>query len=220
MNVARSKGLLLNIGLACVSLLITLAFAEVTWRMLVPEPFQREYWDPVVFARGPAHAEWVSASDEYSTTIRTNSDGFRGPDFPAVPNPAVRRILVVGDSFVAANQIDEGKRFVDVLPRALGSDAEVVGIGINGADPVQALQNYRVFGKKMRPDIVVHSLYIANDMMFPESPRFTLQGSGDSMRVAAITPPPKPYVTRGLLFRSHFYVLPTCLPSISFEKCT
>src|SRR5437879_2807213 len=112
-------GLLL--GLRVAGLLLPLVALEVVFRTLgpvLPGHYRTGYYlttDPIY---GRFHIRsfggWTKAP-EYTTYLRTNQLGLRGPEVMQ-PKPAdVYRVLVLGDSFVEAAQVAEDQAFTQRL---------------------------------------------------------------------------------------------------------
>jgi lysophospholipase L1-like esterase len=91
---------------------------------------------------------------------RINSHGLRGADFPLAKPPGVKRILVLGDSFVFGYLLPEDESMPSILQRLLD---ERRGRGrvqvINAGVPGYALTNERAYlegrGLAFAPDLVV-----------------------------------------------------------------
>ena len=113
--------------------------------------------------------------------IRTNSQGFRGPDFPEI-DEAWPRIAVIGDSIAAGYGVAED----DALPyrmaallREQGLHGEVLGFGVPGYNIQQIALLWESKVLPYRPAIVVYAMCL-NDAR-PEltlSPRGVLVAAG------------------------------------------
>ena len=99
------------------------------------------------FLGGPDRAE-----------VRINSLGLRGPE-PARPRPpGLRRVLVMGDSYVFGVGVDEEHLFTTRLARRLsreGAPVEVVNAGVSGYANDQQLVLLGEIGPALLPDVVV-----------------------------------------------------------------
>ncbi len=169
------------------ALLVSLGAAEVYWRNYTATGNPAPVWNPdIMYAEAPS-SEWVYSTPEFQTHIRTNSRGFRGPEFPTTKEPGITRIVFLGDSMVAAKQVEEGERFVDLVGPLLGEKVETVGLGIDGGDPIEELLYFRAIGKNLQPDLVVHELYLLNDVLEPRDEYFRLGQSGGELVVTDVT---------------------------------
>src|SRR3954451_12871605 len=54
----------------------------------------------------PGSSAWVR-EPEFTTYLRFNHHGLRGPEIVDVKTPAARRVLLLGDSFLEAKQVAE-----------------------------------------------------------------------------------------------------------------
>lgn len=100
---------------------------------------------------------------EFKTPVHINSLGLRGPEIEDLP-PGGRRILVLGDSVVAAFEVAYEHTFVALIEEALNRDAaapvQVINAGVRGYGTDQTYLYYRERGRLLRPDLVIffHSL--------------------------------------------------------------
>lgn len=100
--------------------------------------------------------------------VRTNSEGYRGPEWPE-PREGALRVALVGDSFTFGNAV----AFEDTLGVGLaaaldgrGVDADVLNLGVPGyaAENVAAVVEHRALAHE--PDVVVY-VFFANDVEPP-----------------------------------------------------
>jgi hypothetical protein len=147
-----------------------LAIAELSLRLLrvaFPRVSQPD-WD-----RGTAYrpgARWWQTG-EGRAHIQINSDGFRDREH-SVEKPAnTLRVAVLGDSYVAALQVDTSARVTEMLEAELnraGSigphTVEVLNFGQAGYGTVQELMTLRSRVWKYSPDIIVLAFLTGNDL--------------------------------------------------------
>src|SRR5215216_5664747 len=69
---------------------------------------------------------WVR-NDEFIAHMKTNSLGLRDDEVAVPKPPGTFRILVIGDSFVQASQVQVGQPFTEVLERALNASPPAAG---------------------------------------------------------------------------------------------
>jgi hypothetical protein len=95
----------------------------------------------------------------------TNRDGFRGE--PLRPHGATFRVAVFGDSFIEAIYTPLAESFCERLETEIahGTDreCEVVNCGVAGYGPDQSFLRMRKELGKLRPDLVVFSIFTGND---------------------------------------------------------
>lgn len=116
---------------------------------------------------------YLSLESNRRISIRTNAEGFRGPDVQLYKSDQVMRVAVIGDSFVAGMAVDEQETFVSLIGekfREQNSRVEVMNFGVAGSDTADYLQFYRHFVAKYQPDIVITCFFHGNDLRdrFPE----------------------------------------------------
>jgi len=99
------------------------------------------------------------AGDEPRSDVRfaTDGDGFRNP--PGVTSP---RIVLLGDSFVEGDLVDEPETMRARLASETG--AEVRNLALSGYGPQQYVIAARRFGLPARPEVVVVALFEGNDL--------------------------------------------------------
>ncbi len=98
--------------------------------------------------------------------IETNSYGFVDKQWQ--PDPQAFKIMVVGDSFVEALQVDGENRFTNLLEKKFlesGRKAQVFNLGRGGVGPESYLKFLRKFYPILKPDAVIVSLYNGNDFL-------------------------------------------------------
>lgn len=137
----------------------------------------------------PSFDGWVRTS-EFTSHVAINSLGLRGPERPYAKPAGVRRVLVLGDSFTEAAQVDEPDGVVSRLDRGLNARGteryEVLNGGVGGWGTGQELLYLRDEGYRYEPDLVVVMLYLGNDV-YDNS--WALQGRPSN--------PKEPYFTFG-----------------------
>jgi hypothetical protein len=106
---------------------------------------------------------------EYSTYVQYNALGFRDDEHPT-RLPGVRRIVVLGDSFVEAREVAFEETFHQQFERDLNAlrpgSVEVINLGMAGLGTVDEYLILREFGPEFvaEGDVVVMVLYVGNDI--------------------------------------------------------
>ncbi len=178
-NKSKWVGLLL----ALVSVCVTLFALEVGIRLFLPPPYHAgggvvPYhpqdtlyqcdndlgWMGVPNYRGP-----VIHFDE-QRDITLNSLGMYDTDHQLDKPPGIFRILVLGDSFVHATQVNEDQTSHQVLENYFNehfdseaSQIEVISGGVVGWGTTQQLAFYREYGRNFDIDLVLLMFYLGND---------------------------------------------------------
>lgn len=100
----------------------------------------------------------------------TNSDGFVGKDFTIEKAADVKRIAVLGDSFVDAYQVDYEKTFTTLLNEKLNAEPpnsstkyEVLNFGVANQGTIGEIADYEFYARKYNPDVVILTMFVGND---------------------------------------------------------
>ncbi len=158
-----------RLGLVFGSLLFTLALLEIAARLLhlgsggFWEPNQTYGWQNIPNASG-----WESCYGECEVYVEINPQGLRDVVHPYEKPAGVTRILFLGDSMTAGLQVPLEATFVKVMEQRLnGGDAgewETINAAVNAFGTDNELIFFREEASKYEPDIVVLSIYLANDI--------------------------------------------------------
>lgn len=136
---------------------------EPGWFFKVPDPVTG--WGHIAGSEG----RWFNELYEFDTYIRYNSREVRAPESLGYDKPAgVFRVMVLGDSFVEALQVDLAETFFQRLGDQLaqtGLDVQVIGVGAGGWGTDQALLWFENEGVKYQPDAVILAVFPSNDFM-------------------------------------------------------
>lgn len=161
-----------------VLLLALLGFQELLFRFFFPIPettrFNRIRYqllaesDPrfrPLIKRGLVYdrLRLESQPDGWGHTHRLNRFGFRDRDFSIKPNPARKRILVVGDSITEGQGASAQETIPARLAKIMGSSAEVLNLGVIAATLDNVTQLACDATTLLDPKLVILVLY-ANDL--------------------------------------------------------
>jgi hypothetical protein len=89
--------------------------------------------------------------------VVSNSDGFRSAREFGDADPR-ERVVVLGDSLVFGEGVDESERFTDVMEQG-SPDRRIDNLGMIGYGPDLMLRAFEAVGMWARPDLVVVSIY-------------------------------------------------------------
>jgi hypothetical protein len=112
-------------------------------------------------------------ASEFDYVLHTNSLGLRGPDVAFDKPPGARRVVVIGDSFVAGYGVPDDEVLTVQLERLLNPPAspdrnrervEVVNVGRTGSSTIRELDLYESIGRRFQPDVVVLAYFLGNDL--------------------------------------------------------
>jgi hypothetical protein len=160
--------------LVCCGLLLGLLIVEAAFRLAGPNiPLDLtmarfQAYHPVYgFFHQPGVSGWVR-TDEFSSFVKFNTQGLRGPEV-SIPKPAgTFRALVLGDSVVEGAQVAEdatmaGRLRTELAMLAGGRRVETVNAGVAGFGTGQQLLFLEREGLAYQPDLIVLVFTIAND---------------------------------------------------------
>jgi hypothetical protein len=121
---------------------------------------------------------------EFTYDFRTNSQGLRSPEIPLAKPAGIRRLLVIGDSFVEGEGVTDDARFTSHLERALSTAGriEVINGGLSGTAPLEYGRMFLSVGLKYDPDALLICLF-ANDV-------FGTPAEATPRELVGVRPPP------------------------------
>ncbi len=117
----------------------------------------------------------------HTYNLSYNSHGFRVPEHSYKKPKGVRRVVILGDSFVDGSEVDDRETFTWLMQEKLDS-IEVINLGVYGYSTAQELFALKKFAMRYDPDIVL-VMTMTNDFTdnllnfsaFGPSPRYTLK---------------------------------------------
>lgn len=154
------------------ALLVALLVGEVLVRLRHPVLNLRRDFEPGIYvedaARGYANqANYAGVFQTYfeDVPVRTNSLGFRGLE-PAPDADAALRVLCLGDSNMFGQGVHDDETLPAQLERRLREQRPAVcyNAGVSGYSTDNELRTFRVFGPRLRPQVVVLG-WLANDIV-------------------------------------------------------
>ncbi|MFN8453410.1 MAG: SGNH/GDSL hydrolase family protein [Anaerolineae bacterium] len=116
----------------------------------------------------PDHDEWRT-TDGYTVRVRHNQFGMHDTDHSQAKSSDTYRVLMLGDSFTWAAQVNEQETsshiLQDLLKQGLSPrPVEVINAGVTGWSTEQELLYYRQIGYSYQPDLVLLMFYVGNDV--------------------------------------------------------
>ncbi|MDG2388005.1 MAG: SGNH/GDSL hydrolase family protein [Planctomycetaceae bacterium] len=160
-----------RIGLACLNIVAILFTLELCCRHLIETPFE-------LIVRGEHcrhlspnvdHKVWNKETQRF-IRLKTNFLGFRDHE-PIIPKPPdIKRIAVLGDSFVAAEQVPQDQVFTEQLETLLnqnrdGMQWEVLNFGVPGTGTADQHVRYLHHVRQCDPDIVILCFGMSTDLV-------------------------------------------------------
>lgn len=171
---ARRRRWLLRLLSGLLGLLIGLGVAEIALRWLdvgypllyQPDPYCGSRLRP------GTRGVWIHEGRGH---VAINSLGFRGPEITLAKPPDTRRLVVLGDSFIEALQVDYGDSLCGQLAAGLTAAdlgysgpprqaIEVVNAGVSGYGTAQQLLLLEHYVLPLQPDVVLLAIYPENDI--------------------------------------------------------
>jgi hypothetical protein len=149
---------------------VTLGLLEISVRITMPFPESvRQSCAPDFGWRGKPNQERTFSTDGYTHTVTFNSRGMHDSEHPLEKPPGTYRILMLGDSFVQAEQVNDAETSSRILEDLLNQSAtgqkfEVISGGVAAWGTGQELMYYRDEGRQYQPDLVLLMVYMGNDI--------------------------------------------------------
>jgi len=151
----------------------TLAGFEVILRFALPQKLYRYPHDlfrpdeEIGFVLNPEFSGELK-TPEFRTHLAINSLGFRNAEIAPKPKGALR-VLVVGDSFVSALNVESEESFVSIaggaLAHRLGAGrVELVNAGTPNYGTWHELRVLRRFARSLEIDVAVLCVFVGNDL--------------------------------------------------------
>lgn len=158
--------LLLHGMLLAGSLVFALGLGEATVRVMWPQELGT--W---IYTRDGLtihFSNMTQYSHKFGHYIVTNSAGMRDREHALEKRDGLFRVLVLGDSFIEANQVRFEDSFVSLLERQLlektGQEIEVISGSVSGWGTDDELTYLMREGIKYKPDLVLVAMTIHNDI--------------------------------------------------------
>jgi lysophospholipase L1-like esterase len=154
-----------NIILAFASLFFSLMLAEAALRLVRPRFFAVDWrvYEPLLGWKATPLFHDRIEYDGIEVGLAINSLGFRSPE-PAATKKG-RRIVVLGDSFSEALQVEAEATFWSQLERRLGPKNEVINFGVIDYGTAQELLILERLALALEPDLVVLQVFPPNDVL-------------------------------------------------------
>jgi hypothetical protein len=178
---SRGRKLVNGLLLVLLGIVLACAVAEIGLRLLrraVPIPYAEDPnpWAKYVgWARGPYLLRWYESKDTL-VLLRYNSKGLRDVEHSYEKPPGVYRILVLGDSFAEAKEVELEQSFPRLLEEMLnqvaGKDGprfEVINGGVAAWGTDQELLLYIYEASRYNPDLVLLD-FTPNDVVNSYAP--------------------------------------------------
>ena len=173
---SRRKQIVIGVSLSLVSIGLVLFLLELGVRLL-PPPYPADTGrlfacQPALGWTGRPNFAGEFQNDLFQQTLHFNSLGMHDTEHTVAKPPDTFRILMLGDSFVHAVQVDEAATAHQLLEDQLnrvelpaGDKVEVISAGVTNWGTNQQLIFYRDQGRQFSPDVVLLMAYLGNDLL-------------------------------------------------------
>ena len=213
------RKLITNLTVLATTVVITIAALEICARIFYPEPVvetsakQFMQHDELLGWKKISNHESQYVAPEFRTTMRLNSKGMRGPEFPYENGETDLRIVVLGDSYTEGYMVEFEEMFSEVLRNELvgRSDAsvEVINLGTAGYSTDQELIFFQNEGKRYQQNLSVLMFY-QNDIWYNSQDKYVrgykpLFKMGENGLTLTNFPVPAP---EARFYEKHFMGLP------------
>ncbi|MEI8349054.1 MAG: SGNH/GDSL hydrolase family protein [Candidatus Omnitrophota bacterium] len=132
-------------------------------------------YDRLLGWRHKTNIENIFLTSEFSTRLRFNSKGIRGPEYSYDKDKDEFRILIMGDSFAEGYAVNFNELFSEVMKDRLenrGVRCEVINAGVGGYSTDQELLLFQSEMKKYKPDLTI-LMFCSNDIWYNNQPRYS-----------------------------------------------
>jgi hypothetical protein len=160
-----------NVLLLLIGITTMLALIEIGLRIWYPPPNlvkKHVIPDPVLGWRLEPNASVVRKRPEYRVEVNVNSHGWRDVEHSYDKPEGIYRIVLLGDSFMEAYQVeleDSMARQLERLAHQSGyQEVEVINLGVSGYGTYQEYLAFTEEGIKYDPDLVLLAFYADNDV--------------------------------------------------------
>lgn len=199
------------VGLLLFGIILSLSLLEIAIRLLNLEGdyfyrFDRRFgWSFVPNKKGL----FINRTYGIKNRIQINSKGLRDSEHTYLKEEGTSRILVLGDSYAEAFQVELKDTFYKILQRELNkngkSNWEVINAGVGGYGTDNELLFYSHEGYQYEPDIVILAFTMGNDVLNngyllkieADKPYFVLESQNLKLKNFPI---PKPGITKNLKY--------------------
>jgi hypothetical protein len=144
----------------------------------------------------PSASTRVRSRSGRVTGIRTNSLGFRGPEWPE----AAHRVLIVGDSQMMGYGVDWPQTLAPALERELRGEVSVLDAAVPSWGPLEYARAVEELVPRFHPREVLFVANVANDWMEARVPNRVRTGAHDGFAAR-----PGAHARSRLLGRSHLW---------------
>ncbi len=178
----KGKKILSNLLILLFAIIFCLITIELFIRVFFPQQLiylkSNIIWQPVdgLGWKNSPNLYTKINTGEKTVLFKTDDNGFRVGN-KRIESPQYK-LLALGDSFVAAMQVEYEEsvtgKLESILAQRLGKEIQIVNTGVGGWSPGQYLRQAKIELEKNQYDLVLVFLYIANDIVIEHQDHFPL----------------------------------------------
>jgi len=168
-----AKDLLIGLFVSIFSFLLVIFIFEIGLKLI---GFSTKHLFPKEFISKDGHFHSLAPDvdgrhtlAEFDISFKTNSIGLRDKEYPHKSTETLR-MLVLGDSFTMGWGVEQDEVFMEVFEKKINEDKifdcniEVLNAGVYGYGTVDELLFLQKMGLKLKPDIILLTFFIGNDI--------------------------------------------------------
>lgn len=162
----RKYSVTVTVAALVAALGVGLLLSEMLLRLFYPQTLGvwAQTRDGLILLRPTLHV----FHETFGTHVQTNSFGFRDREHELGKQAGTLRVLVLGDSFMEALQVDAQDAFSALLERELHAllecQVEVINAGVSGWGTDDEVTYLKRRGARLRPDVVLFAATLHNDI--------------------------------------------------------
>jgi len=161
------KTILLKLLITSISVIVTLVVFEITLYYSDYLPYYRFQIKELPLSQGTLMIK-LDPELLYRVVPHSHPDinnlGFRDKDFSIKKKSDIKRVVVLGDSFVMGNNVSRIDTIPGQLQLANQQNFEVFNMGLSGYGPDQELLLLKKVALNLNPDLVILGIYAGNDL--------------------------------------------------------
>ena len=165
MNKNTTKKILLFFSAVSIGII----FLESVIHLLIPITYNDNTYNPDFHHTFIPNMKRTKYYPTYTSVLKTNSKGFRGPEWDYEKQPNTTRILVLGDSVTANVAAPDQAMYTSILQKKLNENStvhwEVINRGIEGWGTDNEYLYLAKEGYKYQPDIIILEFTVGNDFL-------------------------------------------------------
>ena len=165
----NKKEYLKNILLLFLSVFILILVMECVFRIFYPQPIGISTTDNFHLKMHPPNQSTIYQTSEFRTSLKFNSWGLRDKEYSLQKSKNMFRILILGDSYTEALQVNLSNIYTELLEEKLNKISnisfEVINSGVSGFGTADELKYLETKGLNLNPDMIILQFTLGNDVI-------------------------------------------------------